>query len=1214
MKFKSMLFSMLVLAGLLASLAIPATPVSAATLCDAVQFVSDVTIPDGTAFNPGQSFDKTWRIKNIGSCTWGTDYKLVFASGEAMGAATATNLSKSVKPGETIDLTLKMTAPSSAGTYRGYWQLKNAAGKTFGLGANADKPFWVEIRVVSNVGTGYDFAANANLAQWASGAGNLSFPGTDGDANGFVIKLDAPKLETGTVDTNAGLLTVPQNTFNGFIQGSYPAVRVQRGDRFQSIINCEYGATNCYVNFQLLYQFGSGAPQTLWSFNERYEGLYYRVDLDLSSLADKDVKFILRVNAAGFASGDRALWGGPRIVRGGSTTPTNTPTVTPTPGAGTPSVTPVPGTCDRVVFVDDVTVPDGSNYAPGATFTKTWRLKNAGTCTWSTSYSLVFVSGDKLGGPDAAPMPRAVAPGQTVDVSVPLTAPTTIGTYRGYWQFKNASGQLFGIGASYNKPWWVDIRVITGTPMTPTPTKTPGAGTPTSTPVAGSCDRASFVDDLTVPDGANFLPGTTFTKTWRLKNVGTCTWGTSYLLVYVSGDKMGGPDSVAMPKSVAPGQTVDVSVNLTAPSTAGTYRGYWMFKNTSGQLFGIGSAYNKPWWVDIRVVTGTTLTPTPTGTPATPTPTQPSSTGAAYDFAASAKDAAWSSGAGSLPFPGTDGDSRGFVIKFDTIQLETGNTDNRSTLLTFPQNLTNGYIQGVYPAVAVKTGDKFQATIGCQYGATACYVTYRLDYQIDNGPVNTLWAFSEQYEGQVYNASVDLSSLNGKNVKFRLVLSSAGSPTGDRAVWVNPRIVRSVVATSTPVTATPVPTTPVPTTPAPVTPTPISTGNWALYTNPYGFSFKIPSPPNITGSDPKSARIMLPIQSGTTLLEKYIDVTVTENTSTCAVSTYDNPDATQQKNVSLNGITFLYQAGAGAAAGNRYDWIAYSNLRGSTCVSLAFVLHSANSGNYPTPPPEFDKTAESAIFPVIMGTFNYAIGPYAVFGVSANDVLNIRSAAGVSNSLIGSFAYNDTSVFRTGQTATSGGSTWVEVLKKDGGTGWVNASYLIEYVPSGAFCADTKVTTLLANFKDAVANANGTKLSSLVSPVHGMDVYYSYAKMYNFSPALAGTAFTSTTSYDWGAGPGGGPNVVGSFKDVIQPKLLDVVNNAGYTTYCETAQVGSINWAGVWPGAYTNLRYYSIYRPPTESGGLDWRTFVIGVEYIDGQPYITALMHFQWEP
>jgi hypothetical protein len=141
---------------------------------------------------------------------------------------------------------------------------------------------------------------------------------------------------------------------------------------------------------------------------------------------------------------------------------------------------------------------------------------------------------------------------------------------------------------------------------------------PASPPPAG-CDKAQFVADVTVPDGTVFAPGAQFDKTWRLKNVGTCTWTTSYAMVFGTGERMGGASPIAMPVSVAPGSSVDMTVHLTAPSTTGAYRGYWKFQNAGGTAFGIGADAAKSWFIDIKVA-GAAATPTPTASP-TPIPT-----------------------------------------------------------------------------------------------------------------------------------------------------------------------------------------------------------------------------------------------------------------------------------------------------------------------------------------------------------------------------------------------------------------------------------------------------------------------------------------------------------------------------------------------------------------------------------------------------------------
>jgi hypothetical protein len=143
---------------------------------------------------------------------------------------------------------------------------------------------------------------------------------------------------------------------------------------------------------------------------------------------------------------------------------------------------------------------------------------------------------------------------------------------------------------------------------------------PTSPPPTQSCDLAQFIKDITVPDGTTFQPNETFTKTWQLRNIGTCTWS-GYTLVFDAGDVMGGPASGPI-GTVGPGQDVNLSVDLKAPATEGTYTGYWRIKNASGVLLPVAGGYqNKSFFVEIKV-TSPTPTATSTATPtATTTPT-----------------------------------------------------------------------------------------------------------------------------------------------------------------------------------------------------------------------------------------------------------------------------------------------------------------------------------------------------------------------------------------------------------------------------------------------------------------------------------------------------------------------------------------------------------------------------------------------------------------
>jgi hypothetical protein len=135
----------------------------------------------------------------------------------------------------------------------------------------------------------------------------------------------------------------------------------------------------------------------------------------------------------------------------------------------------------------------------------------------------------------------------------------------------------------------------TATPVPPTATQTP---LPTAVTY---CDWVKFIKDVTIPDGTKLSTNEVFTKTWRLQNRGTCTWTPDYMLVYTSGSPMGLTTAVRLNGYVAPGQTIDVSVTLTAPASAGNYVGYWMLRNPSGTLFGAGNKANEAFFVDIKV-------------------------------------------------------------------------------------------------------------------------------------------------------------------------------------------------------------------------------------------------------------------------------------------------------------------------------------------------------------------------------------------------------------------------------------------------------------------------------------------------------------------------------------------------------------------------------------------------------------------------------------
>ncbi len=107
----------------------------------------DITVPDGTLVKPGETFDKTWRLVNTGSCDWTRQYALVWFSGEQFGSTLEQSFTSNVPSGGTVDLTVDLIAPDAPGIHQTNWKLRAADGKLFGLGPAGDAPFWARIEV-----------------------------------------------------------------------------------------------------------------------------------------------------------------------------------------------------------------------------------------------------------------------------------------------------------------------------------------------------------------------------------------------------------------------------------------------------------------------------------------------------------------------------------------------------------------------------------------------------------------------------------------------------------------------------------------------------------------------------------------------------------------------------------------------------------------------------------------------------------------------------------------------------------------------------------------------------------------------------------------------------------------------------------------------------------------------------------------------------------
>lgn len=302
----------------------------------------------------------------------------------------------------------------------------------------------------------------------------------------------------------------------------------------------------------------------------------------------------------------------------------------------------------------------------------------------------------------------------------------------------------------------------TNAPPPPTATRIP----PTATPVP--CNLAQFIKDVTIPDNTELQPGQDFTKTWQLKNIGTCAWTTAYDLVFLSGDAMGG-SSVDLPERVDPGQTVNLSVDLVAPTSTGTYKGNWMLRDQNGR-FGLGAGASTPFWVQIKVV-------------------QAANQGIIYNFATNYCAADWSSGDGDLDCPGKSSDDEGFVIRLEEPDMEH-RQENEPGIWTRPERTNDGYIRAIFPAIRIRDNDRFRADIGCLDDSENCDVLFELAYRIGGASPDQLGQWHEVYDDAVTRIDLDLSGLDGYDVEFILTVRSNGSPSDDDAFWLMPQIYR----------------------------------------------------------------------------------------------------------------------------------------------------------------------------------------------------------------------------------------------------------------------------------------------------------------------------------------------------------------------------------------------------------------------------------------
>jgi hypothetical protein len=296
----------------------PTDPTPTPVNCDQAGFVADVTIPDNTRVDPGEEFEKTWKLRNTGTCTWTSGYAIVFDKGDSLGAPASSPLTEvDISPNETVEISVTLIAPEDSGTYQGHWKLRNAAGQVFGLGTQGDRTFWVKVRVAPPSGIGYDFISRSPSAQWISSGGGtqatITFGGPEDNPDGVAKQKENFRFEDGRL-SGVALLTRPKHTDDGRISGVFDNYTVEDGDYFRASLGFMENCGEGRVVFQLQYREGN-TVHTIAEWRKSCDGTPISVERNLISLKGKTVQFILTVLADGSPDDDLAVWGSARIER-----------------------------------------------------------------------------------------------------------------------------------------------------------------------------------------------------------------------------------------------------------------------------------------------------------------------------------------------------------------------------------------------------------------------------------------------------------------------------------------------------------------------------------------------------------------------------------------------------------------------------------------------------------------------------------------------------------------------------------------------------------------------------------------------------------------------------------------------------------------------------------------------------------------------------------
>lgn len=303
---------------------------------------------------------------------------------------------------------------------------------------------------------------------------------------------------------------------------------------------------------------------------------------------------------------------------------------------------------------------------------------------------------------------------------------------------------------------------------------------------------------------------------------------------------------------------------------------------------------------------------------------------------------------------------------------------------------------------------------------------------------------------------------------------------------------------------------------------------------------------------------------------------------------------------------------------SRLKWMIFLVLGMVACEGKIFAPAPAEnlpqSSTSPVPSLTFTVTPPPTQTPTPLPSFGSTV---SVVFLPDQQSLPVLAGPGNPSNVIAQLEPNQTNIPISGKFQEEEERLWVEVRLPQGGTGWVDAQYLTTTYPADQFCSNPQVQGLTAKILESFQHKDGGQLAEIISPIHGLRlrIHWSNPEVFLGGRQEILNLFSDTNSYLFGMEKLTQAPIQGTFIDVVYPLLMDV-REEGVET-CNTLDQGiAADWVSgfiQWPFEYANLNYLVRYRPAPPEDELNWRMWAFGIEWINQQPYLTVMVHYQWD-